>query len=580
MCVGIKLLFAFLNIVAARVDKLQDSADGRCLLAKKQIMGRASDVQEDGISLLSYELHRDWRLRHRSLENAMNASKSLLDKFIDAQTESEDHCSSRLMESKRVLDGLLKDIGHLNDQVIGQEEVLETETENLKITKLAIDAVKKEYEKTVKECREETMLALDDLNKYTRELEELNQIAKPSIRYNHAVKVTVQLHQQDQQQDTDSLSLMEVNLDKQKCLAFVDFVKRHTHHKHGVLQGEIEPEKDCDTQRKELQKAFEEAYIATKKLKEEAKVRSEDTSCIETAEAKKTAELIPLVSQREVAVEKIESASQAIAALEPVLNLLKEKTEKLRKHIENTLTPECKTVGEASELLVRVREIIISLEECPGRNDFKLKIPSESADKEEATPTKAPEESEGNEEEAAPTEAPEESDDNEEEPAPTKAPEEPEGNEEEAAPTEAPAENESNEEAAPTKAPAENEDNEEEAAPTKAPEENEEENEEEMMHPNEEEEHEENDEEREEHEEHEEHEENDEEHEEHEEANNNEMSEENAEKAGGNEVPDMSEKEAIEAGGNEVPDMSEKEAIEAGGNEVPDIPSKDAEKAE
>merc|ERR1719235_364193 len=89
----------------------------------------------------------------------------------------------------------------------------------------------------------------------------------------------------------------------------------------------------------------------------------------------KASELVPLVSQRDIAIEKIEVASQAIAAIEPVLHLVKDKAEKLRKHIDETLKPECSHAGDASKLLVKVRELINSLEKCPGRNNFKLKIP-------------------------------------------------------------------------------------------------------------------------------------------------------------------------------------------------------------
>merc|ERR1740138_556339 len=46
---------------------------------------------------------RDWRKRHFSAERAMNASQTLLDRFISAQATSSSHCSSRLMESKRIL---------------------------------------------------------------------------------------------------------------------------------------------------------------------------------------------------------------------------------------------------------------------------------------------------------------------------------------------------------------------------------------------------------------------------------------------------------------------------------------------
>merc|ERR1719420_331314 len=194
------------------------------------------------------------------------------------------------------------------------------------------------------------------------------------------------------------------------CEAFLDFSQPHSHYK----LVDDPSKRNCDQQREELQKAFEKAYKEIRILKEDAKERSVDRICYTTAETKKTAELVPLVSQRDIAIEKIEVASQAIAALEPVLNLVKSKAEKLRTHISETLTPECTEAGEASKLLVRVRELIISLEECPGRNDFKLKIPPIEE------PTESPEPANEAEE---PTEAPTEAPELEPTEAPTEAPE-------------------------------------------------------------------------------------------------------------------------------------------------------------
>jgi len=98
---------------------------------------------------------------------------------------------------------------------------------------------------------------------------------------------------------------------------------------------------------------------------------------VDTAEAKRAADLVPLVAERERASSLIESSSQSIAALEPVLDLIDSRVEKLSNHIYNVLTPECAEAKEVSEALTKIRELILLLEECPGRNDFKLKIPEE-----------------------------------------------------------------------------------------------------------------------------------------------------------------------------------------------------------
>merc|ERR1719301_507632 len=87
--------------------------------------------------------------------------------------------------------------------------------------------------------------------------------------------------------------------------------------------------------------------------------------------------MVPLVSQREQATGRIASSSEALAALEPVLHLLENRVEKLEKHIKEDMTPECKESKEVSKVLKQVRDLILSLEKCPGRNNFHLLIPKE-----------------------------------------------------------------------------------------------------------------------------------------------------------------------------------------------------------
>jgi len=125
-------------------------------------------------------------------------------------------------------------------------------------------------------------------------------------------------------------------------------------------------------------------------LLKDAKERALDKSCFQGAEAKKAAEMIPLVAAREQAAARIEHATQALGALEPVLSLVKDRVEKLRAHIDDDLTPECAEASEVSKALGKVRELILELEECPGRSDFKLKVPAKQAKSDDSPVTPPP----------------------------------------------------------------------------------------------------------------------------------------------------------------------------------------------
>lgn len=172
---------------------------------------------------------------------------------------------------------------------------------------------------------------------------------------------------------TEKVSLLDINWSNEVCLAFVQYMQKHSHH---ATIGGVAP--DCNAQREELQLVFTKAYKEIQDLIKGAEERSKDRECYETAESVKAAEMAPLVSQREEATSKIEYSSQALTALEATVSALDERAETMRTHIDETLTPECYETSEVSEALTEVRELIMSLESCPGQADFELKVPEKT----------------------------------------------------------------------------------------------------------------------------------------------------------------------------------------------------------
>jgi len=387
---------AYMLVVFAPLLTVQAEVSGQCLLQTAANMKKSSTLAPDA--------HRNWRAEHRLLLADTGESMDVLQQFINAQQASGDACSSRLMESKRILDGLLKDLKSLSNQIDSHEEVLETETSNLNITELSVNAVEVTHTEAMTVCEKEKQEALDRVSQYQSELEELNQIAKPSVRLDIATKISVSNGSTTTELTKDSL-LQQQAWSKDSCLAFVQFSKKHRKASKKKIQkqdpdanndnnnnndetkeeiSEEKAERDCDTQREQLQKAFTEAYIDTRDLLKESQDDAVDTTCVETSEAKRASDLVPLVAERERASQLIESSSNSISVLEPVLDLIDARVEKMSDHIYNDLTPECAEAKEVSEALTKIRELILLLEECPGRNDFKLKIPEEVVEKAEA----------------------------------------------------------------------------------------------------------------------------------------------------------------------------------------------------
>jgi len=341
---------------------------GTCLLAVRSTLRKTHSHDVSSQAPEAVAAYKMWRAKHKKVAANAVESMGVFDKFISQQKASEDACSSKLLEAKRSLDGLLKDLQRLSNDVEAQEMILQTEIENLHFTILSEKAVNVKYEDAKAKCRILVEEAKEELAQYQKELEELNQISKPSVRLDHATTSTAQslLHAQ--------------SWTHERCSQFVGFLRNKQ--KQGVNTShlvQILPEglgsKKCDEDREELQKVFTQSYIEIRNLIQDAEDRLSMRKCMEPAIAMRTAALVPLIAQRDLAAERIELATGALSALDPVLMLVKRRSLKLYNHIHKTLVPECHTASQASEALESIREMILSLELCPGRNDFTLQIP-------------------------------------------------------------------------------------------------------------------------------------------------------------------------------------------------------------
>merc|ERR1719515_626790 len=97
--------------------------------------------------------------------------------------------------------------------------------------------------------------------------------------------------------------------------------------------------------------------------------------------------MTPLTEQQEESNDRIQASTRALSSLMPTVELIRKRAEAMQEYIDETLTPECFEDGEVSEHLQKVRELIMELAECPGREDFQLTIPAKGkAEEKDAAP--------------------------------------------------------------------------------------------------------------------------------------------------------------------------------------------------
>ena len=72
----------------------------------------------------------------------------------------------------------------------------------------------------------------------------------------------------------------------------------------------------------------------------------------------------------------IQAAKDTLTTILPILENAKKEFEMLENHIED-LKQTCVVDTDVTDHLRRVRKLIRSLDNCPGRNDFKLVVPGQ-----------------------------------------------------------------------------------------------------------------------------------------------------------------------------------------------------------
>lgn len=416
-------LAALSAVVAfAASDVCED--DGVCLLSlRQQVRSVASEFSEaPHFKELFLQVRErravlaDWQRRTESLRTSVFADPSFkgliksggMDDFIKAQEGSDDACHSKQLEAKRSLDGLLHTVKELSAEIEAETAVVTGNTETLE------DALDKKKEATDKKtqcndvCDKKNKEDLKyELGKIQEELDEMKNIANPEVRsgvkfdvdYAAEAKKAAEeerkkaaaavgtLSEKDQakvlKDQTGKTALLQtghqmvlenlaaVVMDAGKCQAFAAAVARVEEQHHLGLE-----RSDCDDKRAELQKEFTKAYLAIADMydRKNQEIKEELDACKEKCEGDFEEKDEVVKGQIKAATEAIAKAKDTLEDLEPMLEAAKKSLAKLREHVDK-MEKSCEIGGDVSEHLKKIRELITALDECPGKNDFKLDIP-------------------------------------------------------------------------------------------------------------------------------------------------------------------------------------------------------------
>jgi hypothetical protein len=397
------LIAVLANLASAHELRDNDSVNPSsevCLLSLRANMSRAAVwlTQSGQAVAQTHQKMREWAQDHENIKSELSHARALsgteqdmqavtddneIDSFIQQQRDSTDTCFAKLLEARRTLDGITEKVLRLDEEISAQTEISKGNMMIIQDRFSASEDAMKEKEETGKECDEQYEKAIEDLQHYRDELAELKQIANPEVRSavasdldykqliaQHIASVGSAFDQPSSFLQMNATTTMNATM----CEGVVNFLNRRSEEKDSNATKYTAL--DCDAMRQVLQEEFTKSWEEITRLKEEGEqlAREQKELCFDEAKEVHNTKHASITQDIKDATRSIQMAKDVISALQPLLDNAKLEAESLALHIQG-LKKDCNVDTEVSDHLKTVRRLIQSLNECPGRNDFRLTVP-------------------------------------------------------------------------------------------------------------------------------------------------------------------------------------------------------------
>merc|ERR1719364_687401 len=216
----------------------------------------------------------------------------------------------------------------------------------------------------------------------------------PSLQYRHADYSLVDTGKHSYHkinEDDDAESAADAFGSKEVCHHLNAFLMEMGQEKKKAEPDYITQDKflqlDCDEQREMLQKTFGEAYTALMKIVELGEKEAEEQKMNCYGEAYRKDDQAQMSYQEKInkASAWIQAGKDVITVVLPILENARKEFSMLEDHIAD-LKENCEVDDDVTTHLKSVRKLIEQLDNCPGRNDFKLVIPGQASPDSPTTP--------------------------------------------------------------------------------------------------------------------------------------------------------------------------------------------------
>jgi hypothetical protein len=412
--------------LAAASESENECDDNVCLLslrASSSVASEAPIAPRDGIKGWSArrEALLEWTKNHAAVRAAATAAREKnrkqspstlegtdelnMEQFIKQQQASSDSCHAKYVEVRRTLDGLHMKVDLFSKEVESNEAIISAHTDIMEEKSDQKKAAEEKYQEDIAECKRIRDEDYKEVEGYQAELDELTNIANPSVRSkihfdvdysqeaeSHVDAMEEHLNATEGISDEQHAAIMDEVLsgEDESLLETKKTVHQWnlTHENCKVLSGMLQAssalkkgdpawrELDCDAARETLQEQFTKAFAEITKLRDAKaqQVSDEYNDCVAMAEGIKDEAFERLDGSIADSTTNIMRAREIIHSIDPLLEDAKKALAMVQAHL-GELEKSCEEEDDVSEHLQRIRDLILSLEKCPGRHDFTLKMP-------------------------------------------------------------------------------------------------------------------------------------------------------------------------------------------------------------
>lgn len=376
-------------------------SDEVCLLSLRSARTSLSAAAEWGNrhAVLRDALRDAVELRRREDAHSVKIPRDLLrgstevdiDKFIAQQEKSGDVCYAKVLEVKRTIDGLHMKVESIDAEMGANLQILRSQQRVVEDKEQELREAKQAYKDAMAECEKHRTASGAEAAKVQSWLDELINYAEPSVRSSVATNIRYDEQATDWAKglaekhanngSEEALVQQSQTWDAAQCerakaqLALAR--ERLQEHQGANATGPVKyRELDCNASRAVLQEEYNKAYRELAKLKDQTASDGDEAYnlCAQEAKTRLDAASARLNEGILVATQNMERAEDVNSGLQPLLHDAQRALAKVQEHLTE-LQGSCKLEDSVSKHLQKVRDLIISLQKCPGRQDFRLRFP-------------------------------------------------------------------------------------------------------------------------------------------------------------------------------------------------------------